>query len=213
MTSTTAAANPLRCVRAAVETCLWAVGVLALSYCVCALTETYYYQNAESRRFDQALARERNAKLPQVAADNAGLLRDDGRYLAHGDVVGRIQIKRLGLSAMVIDGVKDAVLQRAVGHLPGTAFPGDRGNVVLAGHRDTFFRPLRNIELSDEIKVTTLRGSYRYRVASTSVVDPQDVSVVRSTAGESLTLVTCYPFNFIGSAPKRFIVRANRVSG
>jgi sortase A len=85
--------------------------------------------------------------------------------------------------------------------------------VALAGHRDTFFRPLRNIRVADQIEVTTLRGTYRYRVASTTVVDPEDVWVLKPTPDESLTLVTCYPFDFIGAAPRRFIVQARRVIG
>ena len=86
-------------------------------------------------------------------------------------------------------------------------------NVGIAGHRDTFFRPLRTIKRNDTITVTTLRGTYRYRVVSTSVVGPQDVQVLYPTEGDSLTLVTCFPFEYVGSAPKRFIVRAERAPG
>jgi sortase A len=102
-------------------------------------------------------------------------------------------------------------LRHAVGHIPGTPLPGQQGNVGLAGHRDTFFRGLRNIQKDDEITLTTLHGSYRYRVDSTRIVRPEDTKVLAATADDFLTLVTCYPFYFVGPAPKRFIVRAHRI--
>jgi sortase A len=98
-----------------------------------------------------------------------------------------------------------------VGHIPGTALPGEDGNIVLAAHRDTFFRPLRNIQKGDEIALTTLSGAYRYRVESIQIVGPDDVGVLSPTKQPTLTLVTCYPFYFVGSAPKRFIVRAGLI--
>jgi sortase A len=85
--------------------------------------------------------------------------------------------------------------------------------VALTGHRDTFFRPLRNIRANDVIVVTTLQGEYRYRVVSTRVVSPENIAVLNSSGGEILTLVTCYPFYFVGAAPDRFIVRAERLAG
>jgi sortase A len=102
-------------------------------------------------------------------------------------------------------------MRRAVGHIPGTALPGERGNVGISGHRDTFFRPLRNIQRNDIIILTTLVSEYRYRVVSTRIVSPNDVAVLDQNGSETLTLVTCYPFYFVGSAPNRFIVRAERV--
>jgi sortase A len=91
--------------------------------------------------------------------------------------------------------------------------PGQSGNVALTAHRDTFFRPLRNIHLNDIIVLTTLQGEYRFRVVSTRVVSPDDAAVLSPSESEILTLVTCYPFYFVGSAPNRFIVRAERVGG
>ena len=105
-------------------------------------------------------------------------------------------------------GEDEATLARAVGHLQGTAFPWEPGNVGLAGHRDTFFRPLRHIREGDAIRMTTARGTFDYRVASTEIVDPSNVSVLAPTPHRSLTLVTCYPFFYVGPAPKRFIVHA-----
>ena len=104
-------------------------------------------------------------------------------------------------------------MRRAVGHIPGTPLPGQQGNVAIAGHRDTFFRALRNIRKDDEITLATLDGSYRYRVDSTKVVEPEDTQVLDDSHDKILTLVTCYPFDFVGVAPKRFIVRAHRIPG
>ena len=122
-----------------------------------------------------------------------------------------IDIPRLDISAIVIEGVDEKSLRRAVGHIPGTPLPGEPGNVGISGHRDTFFRPLRNIRRNDIITLTTLVGEYRYRVLTTRIVSPDNVSVLNPSNSEILTLVTCYPFYFIGSAPNRFIVRAERV--
>jgi sortase A len=112
---------------------------------------------------------------------------------------------------MVLEGDSAHTLTRGVGHIPGTALPGESGNVGLAGHRDTFFRALRNIRDGDEVVVTTLQGCYRYRVVSSEIVSPNETRVLYASAIPSVTLVTCYPFYFVGSAPKRFIVHANRV--
>ena len=129
-----------------------------------------------------------------------------------GGLIGRIDIPRLGLSAIVTEGVGTKNLRRAVGHIPGTALPGRPGNIGISGHRDTFFRPLRKIRRDDIITLTTLLGEYRYRVVSTRIVRPDDVAVLRTSGDEILTLVTCYPFYFVGPAPYRFIVRADRVT-
>ena len=126
-------------------------------------------------------------------------------------MIGRIEIQRLGVSVLVVEGTGASALRRAAGHIAGTGLPGQTGNIGIAAHRDTFFRPLRNVQRDDIITLTTLRGEYRYRVVSTKVVDPHDVAVLNPDGTEVLTLVTCYPFYFIGSAPDRFIVRAERV--
>jgi sortase A len=125
-------------------------------------------------------------------------------------LIGRIEIPSLGLSVMVIEGVDGRTLRRAAGHIPGTALPGQPGNVGISAHRDTFFRPLRKIQKNDMITFTTVLGDYRYRVMSTKVVNSRDVEVLSPRGNEALTLVTCYPFYFVGPAPKRFIVRAER---
>ena len=126
-------------------------------------------------------------------------------------LIGRLRIPRLQLAVMVREGAGSGTLQRAVGHIPGTALPGRNGNMALAGHRDTFFRPLRNIRKDDTIDLETEGGTYRYQVQSTEIVSPRDVSVLKTSKDHVLTLVTCYPFYYVGSAPKRFIVRAVQV--
>jgi sortase A len=125
-----------------------------------------------------------------------------------GGIVGRISIPRLNISAMVEEGVDETTLSRAVGHIPGTALPGETGNIGIAGHRDTFFQKLKDLQPKDEIDFTTHSGRYHYIVESLTIVEPSDVSVLRSTGGKILTIVTCFPFHYIGSAPRRFIVHA-----
>jgi sortase A len=114
---------------------------------------------------------------------------------------------------MVVEGVRPRDLKLAAGHVPGTAMPEAAGNVVIAGHRDTFFRKLREVQPRDLITLTTFTGSYRYSVEWTRIVEPEDVEVTEASNEPLLTLVTCYPFFYLGSAPERFIVRARRLGG
>ena len=132
--------------------------------------------------------------------------------LGAGEIIGRVDIPRLRLSAAVAEGDDDETLGKAVGHLPETPLPWDRrGNVALAAHRDGLFRPLEKIRLNDDIRVVTSRGEFHYRVARTHIVDPDDVWVIAPTATPTITLITCYPFSFVGNAPQRFIVQAELV--
>lgn len=133
------------------------------------------------------------------------------RKLRREEFVGRIEIPRVKVSAVVKEGVDTKTLSRAVGHVPYTALPGEKGNVGVAAHRDTFFRGLRNVRHGDTIRVVTLEGVYLYEVDSMKIVWPKNVEVLDPTPEERITLVTCYPFNYIGSAPKRFIVQGKRV--
>jgi sortase A len=119
-----------------------------------------------------------------------------------------IRIPKIHLEAPVLPGTDDGTLDRAVGHIEDTAKPGTDGNSGLAGHRDGFFRGLKDIVAGDVIELDTLQGTDSYRVERTWVVDPEDVSVLDPTSTRALTLVTCYPFYYVGSAPRRFIVRA-----
>lgn len=125
----------------------------------------------------------------------------------------KLEIARLNLTAMVEEGVGQDTLRYAAGHIPGTAQPGQLGNVAIAAHRDTLFRKLRGIRKSDRIALSTLANDFSYEVTSTAIVSPEDISVLAPIPGEkTLTLVTCYPFYYVGPAPKRFIVRARQIS-
>ncbi|HVW07192.1 MAG TPA: class D sortase [Bryobacteraceae bacterium] len=161
---------------------------------------TYIFQ----RHADAAIAakRARTSAHPAKTAEPR---------LARGDLVGLIDVDRLGISVAIVEGADAGDLRHAAGHVIGTAFPGQPGNVAIAAHRDTFFRPLRKIQPNDLIRLITPQGEFQYRVAWTRVVMPTDVAVLRPDGGQELTLITCYPFYYVGAAPKRFIVRAQRV--
>ena len=128
------------------------------------------------------------------------------------DVVGRLEIPRLHLSTVVLEGDDDEALRYSAGHVPYTALPDETGNVGIAAHRDTIFRPLRHIAPQDRITLTTPSGIFNYVVEATEVVGPKEVRVLDASRDPELTLITCYPFFYIGPAPKRFIVHARRVS-
>ena len=125
-----------------------------------------------------------------------------------GDPIGRLNVPRLGLSVLVLEGTDSHTLRVAAGHVPGTARPGTIGNTVIAAHRDTFFRGLREIRRDDVVTLVGSGAVLRYRVEGTEIVGPRDVEVLRGTGGTELTLITCYPFYYVGPAPKRFIVHA-----
>lgn len=178
---------------------LTAIGLLILGYCAAVWWGARLYQRKNAASFDSALQLKVPPASPPAAPPQAG------------GVLGKLDIPRLGLSVVVVEGVGHKELEHAAGHIPGTALPGQRGNMAIAAHRDSFFRPLAGIRRGDTMKVETLRGTFQYRVTSTEIVLPNDVSVLRPAAQDTLTLVTCYPFHYIGAAPKRFIVHAARV--
>jgi sortase A len=127
-----------------------------------------------------------------------------------GTLIGRLQIPRLGLSAIVMEGVSARTLRFAVGHVPGTPLPGQPGNVSLSAHRDTFFRELRKIQPGNVITLSTVNGDlHRYRVGAIRVVSPNDVKILDAYSGPGINLITCYPFYYVGPAPQRFIVHAD----
>lgn len=128
--------------------------------------------------------------------------------LTEGDIVGKLEIPRVGISVMVLQGVEEGTLHLGAGHVPGTPLPGIEGNVAIAGHRDTFFRKLEGIQPGDHIEFSTRSGIFSYTVSFTEIVEPQDTRVIESRGVPELTLISCYPFYFIGAAPHRFIVRA-----
>jgi sortase A len=187
-----------------------AAGLLAVGYVASVYAESFINQADESRNFERALAQS-PALAPKTVAELS--MADPAIKPRVGSIIGKIWIPRLGITAIVDEGINHRTLSLSVGHIPSTALPGESGNIGIAGHRDTFFRSLRHIQREDIITLTTLRGEYRYRVVSIKVVGPYDLTVLESDGGNQiLTLVTCYPFYYVGSAPDRFIVRAERVT-
>jgi sortase A len=178
-----------------IQRVLFAVAFLAFGYCGFVISEAWFFQREEDHNLQQL-----------VVAHPATPDR-----IQPGALVGRISVARLGVSVIVVEGTDGSELRRAAGHIVGSALPGQQGNVAIAAHRDTFFRPLRNIREGDVITITTATREYRYRVVSTRVVNPDNVSVLDSGGDDELTLVTCYPFSYIGAAPDRFIVRAEQI--
>ena len=172
---------------------LMLAGVALLIY-VAAQYGTMY---AAQRRLAQEW-QQQNVPLP---AQPAGLV----------TTLTRLTVPSIKLDAVVVEGVDRKDLLMGPGHLTDTPEPGQRGNSVISGHRDTFFRPLKDLKIKDEIQFSTLNGDFRYVVESVVVVDPNNVGVLAPSSENLLTLVTCYPFFYIGAAPKRFIVRARQV--
>jgi LPXTG-site transpeptidase (sortase) family protein len=147
----------------------------------------------------------------QLLASNVAL-QEIAKLITGGAISeGRIEIARIGLDAAIREGIDAHTLNIAVGHVPGTARPGDRGNVVLTGHRDSFFRALRKVRAGDTVKVLWGEGPILYLVESTTVVERDATQVMDPSEDHVLTLITCYPFGFIGRAPQRFIVRARQI--
>jgi LPXTG-site transpeptidase (sortase) family protein len=182
-------------------------GVACLSWYAFVATRAWRYQTTK-----YAVAVQRAVTPPSADAGSQvdGPLAPPSAILV-GDPIGRIEVPRLHLSGVVANGDDEGTLQVAIGHLPDTPLPWEQGNSALAGHRDTFFRGLRGIRVGDDMRLLTAYGDFTYRVTRTVIVMPDDLSVLAPTPQATLTLVTCYPFSFIGHAPKRFIVQAERV--
>jgi LPXTG-site transpeptidase (sortase) family protein len=186
-----------------------AVSLLAFGYWCFLFLSGRLYQARETQRF----VRERQVKsqsLETLVPSNSPKT-EERPYPDKGSAVALLAIPRLGVSAVVVEGAEDRDLKLGPGHIPGTSLPGDGGNIGVAGHRDTFFRPLRLIRKDDAIQMTTHDQEHQYKVVSMKIVTPDDVQVLYPIGQETLTLVTCYPFDFVGSAPKRFVVRADCV--
>ena len=176
------------------------VGIGALGYSGWSYLDQFIHERGEREAFDQA--RENRTPAPQRA-----------------DVVppaepfkAKLVIARLNLTTMVEEGVGEDTLRHSAGHIPSTAMPGQVGNIGVAAHRDTLFRKLKGIRTHDRIVLSTRTKDYNYEVTATAIVRPDEVGVLAPTSGErTLTLVTCYPFYFVGPAPKRFIVQARQI--
>src|SRR5262245_14731978 len=170
------------------ERILLVVAIVSLGYYSYVSAETYLYQVYENRELDAILESAPNRAPVETARRPRP---------ARGEMIGRVEIPRLKVSVVVRAGSDARTLQLAVGHIPGTALPGEPGNVGLAGHRDTFFRRLRDIRREDQIRIATPDGTYVYRVTRTDIVKPKDIWVLQQTARPMLTLVTCYPFSYV----------------
>jgi sortase A len=180
------------------ERTLLVIGVVLAAWCLVLIVRAEYYAR---------LPLPEPAPVRQLPGEEAG-----ERGVRHaaplGSWLGRLEAPSVDLTATVLEGSDDATLSRAAGHIEDTAYPGDDGNVGIAGHRDTVFRPVRRLRVGDAMTLTTAERVLHYRVSETKIVNPDDVYVLDPTGHPSLTLVTCYPFEFIGHAPRRFIVRA-----
>ena len=179
-------------------------GVGFLAYAGYVTADAAIYQRIQSAKFA-------SPKPSPISTTAHGSRTQPRRSLAPGEVIGEIQVPRLNMKAVVVEGDSPRILRRAVGHVPATPLPGDYGNVALAGHRDTFFRPLRNIRLGDEVTFDALGQTLRYEVTSMQVVSPDEIRVLAPSAGKELTLITCFPFTYVGAAPNRFVVRASQI--
>ncbi|HEX7528058.1 MAG TPA: class D sortase [Thermoanaerobaculia bacterium] len=194
------------------EIALCVIGFSLLGGALASIVNTRVYQARQGRAFSDM---ERSAAASTDGLVSPPVSASVGPTTPSLDadplVLGRIEIPRIGVSAIVREGDDDTTLSIAVGHIPGTARPGERGNMALAGHRDSFFRALRHIRIHDTICIRTAGRRYEYRVDATEVVAPEATQVLDQTGGAFLTLVTCYPFGYLGRAPDRFIVHASRL--
>jgi len=204
----------------------WVLALLGLVCLVWYDVNTYQairYQRRQALELERAMERaklETPAPAPPDTASNSAstpenptIERSIPSRNSKGDhqLIGRLEIPRLGLSVMVVDGDDDATLKVAAGHLPDTPLPWEFGNSAVAGHRDSFFRPLSQVKMNDNLRLVTPHGEFHYVVSSMRVVKPDDLSVLAQNGRSALTLVTCYPFSYVGRAPKRFIVHADHV--
>lgn len=184
---------------------LWLTAVLCLGTCSVIAAQSLAAGQAADRFWPAGSA----PASKQVAA--AALPPSSSRDLPPetGSVIGRLEIPALELSVPVTTGVEPASLLHGVGHINGTAMPGGLGTLGLAGHRDTYLRALRNVAIGMDVRVVDASGVYHYTVDSTEIVTPEQVEVLNIQSHPELTLITCFPFNYVGPAPKRFIVHAH----
>jgi sortase A len=189
-----------------IERGLLTVGVVLGAWCAAVLVEARFHQAmpvAAPLKVTQTavpvLPGDRGSSAPHPAAPSAP---------AVGSVIAKLDAPSVQMTTTVLEGSDEATLSRGAGHIEDTPFPGQPGNIGIAGHRDTVFRPLRHIKVGDPLHITTADRTYRYRISKTLIVGPDDVYVLDPTDRSTVTLVTCYPFDFIGHAPKRFIVQA-----
>ena len=199
----------------------WIQGSLFAAAALCAIWVTWVKVQSAVEGREQRAAMERalasapvSATAPATAASKAAAPAAPPASLeplAPGALVGVLEIPRLGISEVVAEGESDDLLKVSIGHLADTPAPWQPGNSALAAHRDTHFRPLRDIREGDEIRLRTEHGTLTYRVRDRWIVNPDEVWVLDPSKTRRLTLITCYPFNYVGNAPQRFVVQADAV--
>lgn len=184
------------------ERVLFVIGITCLSVFGLVTAGAAVYQRERAAAFE-----ERRAAPPAEPAQvqPAVVQTDDS-------LIGMLNIPRLELTTPVVAGDDPVTLEIAAGHLSDTPRPWEPGNSAIAAHRDGLFRPLKDIRAGDQVIVRTTRGDFEYRVRDTKIVKPDDLSVLAPSENHTLTLITCYPFAYIGHAPKRFIVHADRIT-
>jgi len=199
----------LRCILTWLERALWTAGCCALGYYVFASIDASLKQRQLAQSFEESRT---HVGVPaQATLNNSTADLQKAPTQSGSRLVGRLEIPNLNLSSVILEGVGSQTLRVGLGHVPGTSMPGQPGNVVIAGHRDTFFRPLRKMKICDELSIDTTTHTYYYQVRSVEIVDPHNVNALRFHNRDELTLITCYPFSYIGPAPKRFVVHAEPV--
>lgn len=205
------------------ETGLWIVAASSLGYCAYRYSSAAVHQHHQRARLDAYLKLHDTGRGAGHDTSSVGVratlaslstsqtVATSDAFVRNG-LLGTIEIPRLEISSVVEEGVDDATLWEAVGHIPGTAMPGERGNSALAAHRDTYFRELGDVQIGDLIVFHSPYTNFRYRVTSTKIVDGTATDALPDSATPTLSLVTCYPFHYVGPAPKRFIVTAREES-
>jgi sortase A len=193
------------------ELALWAIAICSLGYCGFRYGAAAAHQMRQRARLNAAHLGRPGAGFDArdgARASLASLSTEDRDSFARNGLLGAVEIPRLNISSVVEEGVDDSTLWEAVGHIPGTAMPGQKGNSALAAHRDTYFRGLGDVQVGDEIVFRSPYSNFRYRVESTKIVDGSATDALPDSGTPTLSLITCYPFHYIGAAPQRFIVTA-----
>lgn len=196
-----------------VERGLFVVGLVCVVFYAAACAQRALFQSSESNDFDREIARA--LQLEEHDKSDWSISRVSSYEAISGEpthTLGRLEIPAASVSVMVLEGTDEWTLNRAVGHIEGTARPGEGGNLGIAGHRDSFFRGLQYLNRDDEMQLSTLEGVTHYRVSDIRIVEPREVGVLAPSEESAITLVTCYPFYFVGSAPKRYIVRGEQIA-
>ena len=185
------------------------IGVICHGWWTTMTLHGWYFRSQQMSLFE-SLTRKSGQDLPPLPEPSKPNVL---RVASHepGGLIGVLDVPRLGISTPVISGDDEQALDVAVGHLSDTPLPWEHGNSTVAAHRDGLFRPLEHVRRGDIVRMRTSHGDFDYTVRETRIVEPDDLSVLAKGRTDSLTLITCYPFAYIGHAPQRFIVRAERV--